>query len=160
MKLLLAPNVIFECLWCVQTTRAMFAHAVQLSLFFRRSTHACVARTVRPVLSSVSAWPFQQGARHRCAGASTHGREFRDWTVGRTFPRWRPGPLLPTPLTHAKVTERVPNVLEMETARQPPPYPLAGNAGWGRPTLRTGDTVECKMIRQVMDEVSNYAGCG
>ena len=31
--------------------------------------------------------------------------------------------------------------------------------GGGDPTLRTGDTVECKMIREVMDEVSKYAVC-
>ena len=43
--------------------------------FLRRSTHACVARALRPpctaVVTSVSAWPFQHGASHRCAGFHT-----------------------------------------------------------------------------------------
>ena len=50
----------------------MFARAGAQFFFLRRSTHACVARTLRPpctaVVMSVSAWPFRQGASHRCAG--------------------------------------------------------------------------------------------
>ena len=48
-------------------------HAV--FFFLRRSTHFWAARVLRPpctaVVTSVSAWPFQQVVSHRCAGVHT-----------------------------------------------------------------------------------------
>ena len=46
MKLLVAQSAIFECLWCAQTSCAMFASWCPAQSFFvRRSTHACVEAT-------------------------------------------------------------------------------------------------------------------
>ena len=37
-------GAIFECLWCVQTTRAMFAHAGAQSFFFLREARTLASR--------------------------------------------------------------------------------------------------------------------
>ena len=59
---------------------------------------ACVARAQRPpctaVVMSVSVWPFQQGASHRCASFHTLQKLLYYWTVGSTFLRLPPDPLL------------------------------------------------------------------
>ena len=47
MTLLVAQSAVFEFLSCAQTTRAIFSHA-GVYFFLRRSTHACVARLLRP----------------------------------------------------------------------------------------------------------------
>ena len=66
-------------------------------VFLRRITHACVARALRlpctSVVMSVSAWPSQQGASHRCEGFHTLQRS--SWlNFQSTFPRLPPDPLV------------------------------------------------------------------
>ena len=87
----------FECLWCAQTTRAMSAPAGAQSFFLRRIMHGCVARTLRLpctcVVMSVSAWPSQQGASHKCEGFHTLQRS--SWfNFQSTFPRLPPDPMV------------------------------------------------------------------
>ena len=58
LMLLVAQGAISSRLGCAQTTRATFAR--------KPLRPPCTA-----VVTSVSAWPFQQGASHRCAGFHT-----------------------------------------------------------------------------------------
>ena len=49
----LQQGAIFECLWCAQARCAVFAPAGAQFFFWRRRSHACVARTLRPPCTAV-----------------------------------------------------------------------------------------------------------
>ena len=73
MKLLVAQSAIFKCLWYAQRPLAQCLRMLARRYFIAsKHAHACVARMLRlpcsAVVMSVSAWPFQRGASHRCAG--------------------------------------------------------------------------------------------
>ena len=106
MKLFVAQSAIYKCLWCTPTTRAMFAHAGAQSLFLRRNKHACVARTLRPpctaVVMSLSAWPFQQGAR---CGSFHTSQIISRLNCCKHVPAIASRPTAPTPLTDTKNAE-------------------------------------------------------
>ena len=100
----------FECLWCAQTTLAMFAHAGAQSFFFRASKHTRLRRASATATlcccRHVAAWPFQQGASHRCAGLPPIENFTIEIFEARSHSCFQP-PLFPTPVTNTKFVERV-----------------------------------------------------
>ena len=116
-----AQSAIFECVWCAQTTRAMYC-ACWRAEFLRRSTHACIERALRPpctaVVMSVSAWPFQPGD----ARASAHCRKFQDFmNFWKHVPAIASRPIVANPISgHQIVSADGAVVEEHQTHRQVP----------------------------------------